>query len=156
MAESLRLPHYNKNGKPEEILIMRKTLLISHFGLAGGLRSTLSYFGLADDSFTAINAFENDLDPKPELEKFWAGVGENDQVFIFTDIMGGSVNQMVTPCVSRPNTWVFAGMNLPMLIAAATLPEDCGIEDIRHVAEEAKNGIVLMNDVSFEAGEDDE
>lgn len=135
---------------------MRKTLLISHFGLAGGLRSTLSYFGLADESFTVINAFENDQDPKPELDKFWEGVSDEDQVFIFTDILGGSVNQMVTPCVSRPDTWVFAGMNLPMLIAAATLPEDAGAEDIRRAVEEAKNGIVLMNDVSFEAGEDDE
>ena len=77
-------------------------------------------------------------------------------MFIFTAILGGSVNQMVTPCVSRPDTWVFAGMNLPMLIAASTLPEDAGAEDIRRAVEEAKNGIVLMNDVSFEAGEDDE
>ncbi len=135
---------------------MRKNLLISHFGLAGGLLSTLSYFGIANDSFTAINAYENDLDPKAELEKFWAGVGEEDQVLIFTDIMGGSVNQLVTPMISRPNTFVLAGMNLPMLITAATLPEDAGIEEIRMAAEEAKNGVVVMNDYAFSAGSDED
>ncbi len=135
---------------------MRKFLLISHFGLAGGLLSTLSYFGIADDRFTAINAYENDLDPKPELEKFWAGISEEDTVLIFTVIMGGSVNQLVTPMIARPNTYVLAGMNLPMLITAATMPEDAGAEEMRMVIEEAKNGVVLMNDYAFSAGGDDD
>ena len=135
---------------------MRKVLLISHFGLAGGLLSTMSYFGITNENFRAINAYENDLDPKPEIEKFLADVQDGDQVFIFTDIMGGSVNQLVTPLISRPDTWVFAGMNLPMLITAATLPEDATPDDIRHLAEEAKNGIVIMNDYSFSAGGDED
>ena len=135
---------------------MRKILLISHFGLAGGLLSTLSYFGVANDSFTAINAYEDNLDPKAELEKFWAGVSEEDQVLIFTDIMGGSVNQLVTPLISRPNTYVLAGMNLPMLITAATLPEDADLDAVRMLVEEAKNGVVLMNDYSFSAGGDED
>ncbi|MBR2845441.1 MAG: hypothetical protein IKK28_06095 [Mogibacterium sp.] len=135
---------------------MRKILLISHFGLAGGMLSTMSYFGIGGDNCTAINAYENDLDPKGELEKFWAGVKDEDQVLIFTDIMGGSVNQLVTPCISRPNTYVFAGMNFPMLITAATLPEDATEEEIRHVAAEAKNGVVLMNDFAFSAGGDED
>ncbi len=135
---------------------MRRILLISHFGLAGGMLSTMSYFGIGGDHCTAINAFENDLDPKTELEKFWAGVNDEDQVLIFTDIMGGSVNQLVTPYIPRPNTYVFAGMNFPMLITAATLPEDATDDELRYIATEARNGVVLMNDYTFSAGGDED
>jgi mannose/fructose-specific phosphotransferase system component IIA len=47
-------------------------------------------------------------------------------------------------------------MNFPMLITAATLPEDATEEEIRHVAAEAKNGVVLMNDFAFSAGGDED
>ena len=80
---------------------MRKILLISHFGLAGGMLSTMSYFGIGGDNCTAINAYENDLDPKGELEKFWAGVNDEDQVLIFSYTMNSYTEWWMMPLPER-------------------------------------------------------
>ena len=47
-------------------------------------------------------------------------------------------------------------MNFPMLITAATLPEDASEDELRLVATEARNGVVLMNDFAFSAGGDED
>ena len=76
---------------------------------------------------------------------------------IFTDIIGGSVNQLVIPMLSRPNTYIFAGMNLPMLLQAACLGEGAKPEEIKSLQGVGRDGVVCMNDYKFEAfGEDDE
>ena len=96
-----------------------KIVLMSHFNLAEGLKSTLAYFNpVAADEITAISAYVNDCDPKVEFANVMNSVGEDELVLVFTDIMGGSVNQLTIPYLSRPNFYVFAGMNLPILLQA--------------------------------------
>ena len=102
-----------------------KIVLMSHFNLAEGLKSTLAYFNpYAAEQITAISAYVNDCDPKVEFEKVLAEVAEDEVLLVFTDIMGGSVNQLTIPYLNRPNFYVFAGMNLGMLLQALTKPGD--------------------------------
>ena len=136
---------------------MRRILLLSHGGLAKGMLNTLSLFAGENKNITAISAYVDGCEPKPALEKFWRSVNEEDQVLIFTDIMGGSVNQLVMPALSRPNTYIFSGMNLPMLIQASCLSEDAEIQDFYQILDTAREGVVFMNEYQMpEMSDDDE
>jgi len=136
---------------------MRKVLLLTHGGLAKGMLSSLQLFIGEKENFSAISAYVDDCEPKAALAGFWESVKDGDQVLIFTDIMGGSVNQLVIPQLSRPNTYIFSGMNLPMVIQAACLNEDASPEEIKKLAEVGKEAVVCMNDYEFKAfSEEDE
>ena len=136
---------------------MRKFLLISHGGFARGALSSLQVFVSDTKNYTEISAYIDGCDPKVELEKFWKNISAEDQVLIFTDIIGGSVNQLILPILTRPNTYVFSGMNLPMLLQAACLAEEAKPEEIKNLQRVGKEGVVCMNDYKFEPfGEDDE
>ena len=134
-----------------------KIVLMSHFNLAEGLKSTLAYFNpYAAEQSTAISVYVNDCDPKVEFEKVLAEVGEDELLLVFTDIMGGSVNQLTIPYLTRPNFYVFAGMNLGMLLQATCLLGDETPEDIKALANVGKEAVVCMNDYKFEAYDDED
>ena len=136
---------------------MRKIVIMSHGGLAKGALSTLGIFMSGLENVTAISAYIDDCDPKKELEKFWAKVKEEDQVILCTDIMGGSVNQLAIPYLSRPNTYLFAGFNFPMLLQLLCLDENATEEEIKGLVNVGKEAVVCMNDYQFEDfGEEDE
>ncbi len=142
---------------------MRKVLFISHGKLALGALSTLSIFSGDTDNITTICAYLSEDDPDyvadvpAAVEKFFEDAGD-DQVLVFSDIVFGSVNQLVLPHLGRPNTYVYSGFNLPMLLQMTTLPEDADPETFANLAYEGKEGVVYMNDYSFgqNADEDDE
>ncbi len=136
---------------------MRKILLLSHGGMAKGLLNSLQLFIGEKEKYSAISAYVDDCDPKADLARFWEQTATDDQVLIFTDIMGGSVNQLVIPQLSRPDTFIFSGMNLPMLIQASCLPPDASAEEIKALEKAGKDGAVCMNDYKFESfGDQDE
>lgn len=134
-----------------------KIVLMSHFNLAEGLKGTLAYFNpVAADEITAISAYVNDCDPKVEFAKVMESVGEDELVLVFTDIMGGSVNQLTIPYLTRPNFYVFAGMNLPILLQATCIMGTETPEEIKALVATGKDGVVCMNDYKFEAYDDED
>ena len=136
-----------------------KIILMSHFNLAEGLKSTLSYFNpTAAEEIVAISAYtENFMNPQEELEKVLKSIDEKEKVLIFNDILGGSVNQLCIPYLSRPNIFVFAGMNLGMLLQAICLSGEENDQEIKALAEVGKEAVVCVNDYQFEDfSEDDE
>lgn len=135
---------------------MRRNLLISHGNMAVGLKDTLSVFIGDTSAYTSISAYTNDTDPKKELEQFFGTVSDEDQVFIFSDIMAGSVNQLVMPYIARKNTYLFTGMNLPMLLQAMCISEEITEDEIEKVIENAKAGVIYMNNYQFAINDDDE
>lgn len=136
---------------------MRKIVMISHGKLAEGLKDTLNLFIGENHDFISISAYSEDVVPDVELEKVLDGVSESDQLIILTDILGGSVNQMVLPYLTRKNTYILTGLNLPMAIGISVLPMEADIDDFRRIIEETKESIILMNDYKMpEFDEDDE
>ena len=121
---------------------MRKIVLLSHGGMAKGLLNTLSIFTANIDHITAISAYVDDCDPKAELERFWTSVNDDDQVVLCTDILGGSVNQLALPYLSRPNTYLFTGMNFPMLLQLTCLDENATEAEIKALADVGREAVV--------------
>lgn len=135
-----------------------KIILMSHFNMAKGLKSTLEYFNpIAAEQVIAISAYLEDCDPNVELNKVLSQVEEDELVLVFTDILGGSVNQLTIPYLTRPNFYSFAGMNLGMILQATFLTGNESTEEIKSLVDVGKEGVVCMNDFSFEySNEDDE
>ena len=135
---------------------MRKIVLLSHGGMAKGLLNTLSIFTANIDHITAISAYVDDCDPKAELERFWTSVNDDDQVVLCTDILGGSVNQLALPYLSRPNTYLFTGMNVPMLLQLTCLDENATEAEIKALADAGREAVVCMNDYEFPQYDDED
>lgn len=120
-----------------------KILLISHGMMASGTKETLSLF-TNTDSITAISAYTEKCEhPDEALKQFFDEAG-SERVVAFSDILCGSVNQYLFAYKERPNTYIFCGMNLPMLLQATMLNDESTPEEIEAVAEEGKNGIISM------------
>lgn len=138
---------------------MRKYLMISHGRFAIGMEDTLKLFLGDSQPFTAIGGYSEGLeDVDAQIARFMETVEEDDELVICCDIQGGSVNQKMLPYISRPKTYVLAGMNLPMIITLATLPtdEELTMDMIRNVIEQSKEAVCLSNDFMVESDSDDE
>lgn len=133
-----------------------KLVLVSHGDLAGGMASVLSDFFGMGEVFSACVSIERGAQGLAEdVEAFLAGCGD-EQVVICSDLMGGSANQTVMPWLGRKNTIIVAGMNLPLLLQLAMVQGDVSVEELRDMVDQARQAIVVMNDMTFEMGEDDE
>ncbi len=135
---------------------MRKIVIMSHGELAKGALNTLSIFSGMTQNVTAICGYVNDCNPKTELEKFWLDVKDEDQVIICTDILGGSVNQLAIPYLSRPNTYLFCGFNLAMLLQLICLDDKASEQEIKDLKNVGREAVVCMNDYQFEAFSDND
>lgn len=138
---------------------MKKILLISHFKLAEGIKDTIRYFSEESaNEITAINAYTTEEDPRDQLKVFFDTVEDSDRVFIFTDILGGSVNQYCLQYMSdNKNVFLFTGVNLAMVLQATALRGDEPVEEIKRLEEVGKSAVIFMNEYKFEAfSEEDE
>lgn len=136
---------------------MKRFLLLSHGKFAKGMQDTLTIFLGDDHKFDAISAYVDNVDPVIEIENYFKQVTDEDQVIIFTDILGGSVNQLVLPYLQREHTFIITGFNLPVLLELAFFDGYISLDEIRTVVENGKETIVLMNDYQFDQfqGEDE-
>ena len=135
---------------------MKKILIATHGYLASGYLSSIELLAGTTEGITVINAYVEENDFDQELMKFVDGVTENDQIFVFTDLFGGSVNQKVTRTFLEQSSsaTVIAGFNLPIvleiLLATDELTETRIQEMVKKCREELKvNSVreeVLVND----------
>lgn len=135
---------------------MKKILIASHGRLAAGVMSSVELLAGTTEGITTINAYVEDSDLELELEKFIEGVKEEDQVFAFTDLFGGSVNQKVTQSFleNQLNATVISGFNFPILLEILLAPEDLSEAQVNELLEKCRQelqaqvlkGTVTIND----------
>lgn len=125
---------------------MRKILLASHGNLAEGLAHTAEMITGLKGCIDYLCLYMDDEDPDQKISNYFSSVREYDQVFVFTDLIGGSVNQKMLPYTAQKNILLFSGMNLSMVLSAVTLDTQTAVsEDIENIVSDAKNGIQFMN-----------
>ncbi|MFL0249322.1 PTS sugar transporter subunit IIA [Clostridium neuense] len=126
---------------------MTHIILASHGGLAKGMKDTLSMI-IGDVSM--IKAFSSYRDEntsiKNEVEKL---VKENyiqNDIFILTDIFGGSVNNaMMSLLKDYPKIHLLSGMNLSLVISLITQPNKISEELLKQIVDESKQSIIDCN-----------
>ena len=139
---------------------MRKILLISHGLLAQGMQQTLSFFLGETLPVRAISAYLEDQRLQDQIDQAMAWVQPEDELLIFSDLNEGSVNQQMLPYLSRPQTYLIAGMNLPLLLKATSFPQQERLDEqlIHEWLRQGQQGMVYVNEVfrQIQMSEEDE
>ena len=135
---------------------MKKILIATHGTLASGAKSTIELLvgNMAD--ITCINAYVEGGEDVPEsIAKFFDSVKPGEEVFVFTDILGGSVNQKITAYAAKLNVFIIAGFNLPVILTVLMETETVTKERLNEIIEESRSQMNLVEiDVNDESDED--
>lgn len=138
---------------------MKQIVIISHKTLAKGMAETVKFFAGDIKNIHYLCAYEDGKNEFPiqELTKLISGFSEQDQVFLLTDLLGGSVNQNCSQLIKRENINVITGVNLA-LVLSITLDSSKQLKKpkIQELIAQAKNQIVYMNEYNGGYESDDE
>ena len=136
---------------------MRRILIVSHFYLADGFKSSLDYFMPNANNVDAICAFVDGVDVEKAIDSYMNNHND-DEIIAFTDILFGSVNQMLTKYLSKENFHLITGINLPILLEIATKPSDIPFqkEEIKRIVNNCRSSITYMNTYKAETSDEDE
>ena len=126
---------------------MTYIILASHGGLAKGMKDTLSMI-IGDVSM--IEAFSSYRDEhttiKSEVEKTIKEKYNQNNIFILTDIFGGSVNTaMISLLEDYPKLHILSGMNLSLVISLTTQTDEISEESLKQIIDESKQSIIDCN-----------
>ncbi|MGP7819675.1 PTS sugar transporter subunit IIA [Niallia sp. 01092] len=137
---------------------MRKIIIASHHKMAEGVKDTLNYITGDHGNVHALSAYLNNTPIQEEIEELLKDVKGEDEVLVFTDLLGGSVNQAFFPYTARPHFHVITGINLPVIMSLILEPDNdyLTVDQIRFALNEAKEQLVYVNDFVANMSKDDE
>jgi mannose/fructose-specific phosphotransferase system component IIA len=125
----------------------RKFLIATHGAFAKGIKSSLDIIIGDMDNVFLIQAYLDENKPvEEELASVLETIKDTDELIIFTDLLGGSVNNIMLRNALRENVHIISGFNLPLLIEV--LLGDTGspvIEVIENAISNAKEQMVYVN-----------
>ena len=124
-----------------------KVLIASHGYMASGMKSSLEILLGPQEEIRTLDAYVEGTDPEEAWEKWLEELGDEEAV-VFTDLMGGSVNQIVVKSIPKhPSVHVVTGANLALIFALLAAGERITAEEIRRTVKEAKEQMQYMNDL---------
>jgi mannose/fructose-specific phosphotransferase system component IIA len=126
---------------------MRKFLIATHGAFAKGIRSSLDMIiGETDNVFLIQAYLDDNISVEDELAAVLSNITADDELVIFTDLLGGSVNNIMMREALKQNVHIVSGFNLPLLIEI--IMGDAGtpvIEVIEEAIANAKEQMVYVN-----------
>ncbi|WP_375168390.1 hypothetical protein ABZU05_01535 [Sneathia vaginalis] len=139
---------------------MKKIIVASHHKLANGFKDTLEYILPNTVEIIDISAYLENVSVDKQIDEVLSNFTKEEQIFVFTDISGGSVNQAFIRRLNDYNIELISGTNLSILISIATQlgEENIDKDTIREEIINAASEIVYVNDklASQSLDEDDE
>ena len=96
----------------------------------------------------SIGWHDDTEDARAEIEQAIARVEEGAGVLILTDMFGGTASNLAMSFLSQGKVEVITGVNLPMLIKLANLPEQSDLRaSAREMREHGRNAIWVASDL---------
>jgi mannose PTS system EIIA component len=96
----------------------------------------------------SIGWHDDTEDARGEIEQAIARVDEGAGVLILTDMFGGTASNLAMSFLSQEKVEVITGVNLPMLIKLANLPEQSDLlASAREMREHGRNAIWVASDL---------
>ncbi len=137
---------------------MKKIIVASHGSMAEGMKNTIELFAGQNKNVSYISAYTKKNDDLNEtIDKLFDSFNEDDKVIIFTDLMGGSVNQRFTvKAQNNNNVFIIYGFNLPIVIEAILSNEDVTKDYLKKLVDVGKNSIGLVDFEENESKNDSE
>ncbi|MBB6131762.1 PTS sugar transporter subunit IIA [Mucilaginibacter lappiensis] len=126
---------------------MRKFLIATHGAFAQGIQSSVNMIIGETDNVFLIQAYLDDhISVEDELAAVLTHITADDELVIFTDLLGGSVNNIMMREALKDNVHIVSGFNLPLLIEV--IMGDAGtpvMEVIEEAIVNAKEQMVYVN-----------
>ena len=124
---------------------MKQILIATHGKMASGIRYTAELIVGKMAEITTIDAHvtpEDNVEKK--FEEYFAQ-HENDRIFVFTDLMGGSVNQKLLGYSQKENVTLITGTNLPVLMQVMMADDDVTEEEIQEFIDDAREELQVVD-----------
>lgn len=124
---------------------MKQILIATHGKMASGIRYTAELIVGKMAEITTIDAYvtpEDNVEKK--FEEYFAQ-HENDRIFVFTDLMGGSVNQKLLGYSQKENVTLITGTNLPVLMQVMMADDDVTEAEIREFIDDAREELQVVD-----------
>ncbi len=123
----------------------RKFLIVSHGGLARGIKSSLELIAGAVDGVYVLEAYVEENKPiEEELSRLFAE--EEVEWVVFSDLLGGSVTNQVVRAGNGKAVHIVAGFNLPLVIEVVLSDPGLPVQEILGEAiGRAREQLVYVN-----------
>lgn len=138
---------------------MRQYIFASHAHFATGIKESTELLSGARDNVHDLSMFvDGRTDVAEEAAKLLATFDPADDVIVCTDLFGGSVNNEFTNIVqTRPNTYLVANMNLPLLIQLLFSDQEAPADQvIREILAADDTRVKFVNDLLTDADDEEE
>ncbi|EOZ5986617.1 PTS sugar transporter subunit IIA [Enterococcus faecium] len=137
---------------------MNTIILASHVALSQGLKQTAEMILGPATNIYALSAYRDEDEPiEQQIQSIVSKLGK-ENLFILTDILGGSVNnEMIGLLKKEPAIRLITGMNLPLVISIATQDNPIAAADLEFIIEESRQSLIDCNRLlkkSNEGGDD--
>ncbi len=123
---------------------MKKIVVATHGHLANGVKSLLEILGANTEQVEWINAYIDGESIETSIETIFQELNENDELIVFTDLYGGSVNQKFVKYANLENVFLIAGFNIPVILEILYLTEPLTANRIEAVIESCRLGLKLV------------
>lgn len=124
---------------------MKQILIATHGKMASGIRYTAELIVGKMAEITTIDAY---VTPEDNVEKKFEEYfeqHENDRIFVFTDLMGGSVNQKLLGYSQKENVTLITGTNLPVLMQIMMADDDVTEDKIQEFIDDAREELQVVD-----------
>ena len=126
---------------------MRKFLIAAHGTLPEGIQSSLEIIMGSLENVFLIQAYVGENKSlKEEIDSVLEHINNEDELIVFTDLMGGSVTNQILQYALKENVYIISGFNLPLLLEVLLAdPSSPVLEVIKTGINNARNQIVFVN-----------
>lgn len=124
---------------------MKQILIATHGKMASGIRYTAELIVGKMAEITTIDAYVTPEDNVEKKFKEYFAQHENDRIFVFTDLMGGSVNQKLLGYSQKENVTLITGTNLPVLMQVMMADDDVTEEEIQEFIDDAREELQVVD-----------
>jgi fructoselysine/glucoselysine PTS system EIIA component len=128
---------------------MRKFLIAAHGSFSSGIKSSLEIIiGKVENVFIIDAYVDGNKSIENELNTILTNVQVEDELVVFSDLMGGSITNQILRYGLRENVHVISGMNLPLLIDIVLADPDIPLTDVIESAISiAREQVVYVNKI---------
>ncbi len=125
----------------------RKYLIATHGTFSTGAKSALNMIIGDMVNLYIIEAYVDDtVNIEDQIKSVLDEIGAEDELIIFSDIMGGSVTNQLLQQALQPNMHIVSGFNLPLLIEVMLADAETPINEVIDGAIlNAKEQMVYVN-----------
>jgi fructoselysine and glucoselysine-specific PTS system IIA component len=126
---------------------MRKYLIATHGTFAKGIHSSLEIIMGIPENVFLIQAYTGENKSlKEEISSVLEKISKEDELIVFTDLMGGSITNQILQYALKENVYIISGFNLPLLLDILLADQEIPVNEVIETGiNNAKEQIVFVN-----------